>query len=303
VVRHRVSAPLGASLIVGSSVLYASYGVWTTLMGDFFGGGYATSALRSALVLAIFVGAAAVTGQMGGFSLRTKWRWWAGALGASVLMWGPFYYAILHEGIGVALSMNYGAYIVGTFAFARIVLRERFTKDKWLATGLSFAGLYLLFTPNLAAVGWVALGAACVSGVSFGAINIVLKGAPYGVMKSNVMMWSTSLVANILMAVVVGQRVPAAGWDVRWVFLGLFAISSIVSSLMYVGGLKLIEAGAAGVLGLLEVVFGLVLGVVSFGQHVTIIALVGVVFILGAAAIPYVKDYNARRGTLEGAKS
>ena len=33
----RAAAPLGASLVVLSSLFYASYGIWATLMGDFFG--------------------------------------------------------------------------------------------------------------------------------------------------------------------------------------------------------------------------------------------------------------------------
>lgn len=299
--KQKLNAPLGATLVVVSSVFYASYGIWTTLMGNFFGG-YTASALRSVLVLLMIVPAAASVGQLRGFQIGRHWRYWAAALAASLLMWGPFYYAILHAGIGVALAVNYAVFIVGTFVLAWVFLRERFSKDKWVATGLSLVGLYFLFTPNLARIGWVALGAACLSGVSFGAINVVLKSAPYGVMKSNLMLWVASTVANAVMAVLVGEHWPAAGWHMEWVYLGLFALCSIAASLTYIRGIKLIEAGAAGILGLLEVVFGVVFGIVLFGQPMKAVELVGIALILAAAAIPYLKDYNAARGSFEGLK-
>ena len=65
----RPTAPLGASLVVTSSFFYASYGIWTTLMGNFFGG-YTASALRSVLVLIILVPIAFAYKQLG----PVQWR-------------------------------------------------------------------------------------------------------------------------------------------------------------------------------------------------------------------------------------
>jgi drug/metabolite transporter (DMT)-like permease len=52
--KKKFSAPLGASLVVLSSVFYASYGIWTKMMGNFFDG-YTASALRSILVVFILI--------------------------------------------------------------------------------------------------------------------------------------------------------------------------------------------------------------------------------------------------------
>jgi drug/metabolite transporter (DMT)-like permease len=51
---QKPKAPLGASLIAVSSFFYASYGIWTKLMGDFFGG-YTASGLRSTLVILLIL--------------------------------------------------------------------------------------------------------------------------------------------------------------------------------------------------------------------------------------------------------
>src|SRR5579864_2790117 len=106
----RPTAPLGASLIVLSSIFYASYGIWTTLMGNFFGG-YTASALRSILILAILVPIALVYKQLGPVKWRKNRIYLIGMLLSSLFVWGPFYYAILHIGIGIALAVNYACIV------------------------------------------------------------------------------------------------------------------------------------------------------------------------------------------------
>jgi len=61
---------------------------------------------------------------------------------------------------------------------------------------------------------------------------------------------------------------------------------------------SMIEAGAAGILGLLEIVFGVLFGVLFFHEHVSVLVMVGILTILAAAAIPYIKDYSDKKGTL-----
>lgn len=65
----RTKAPLGASLVVVSSVFYASYGIWTKLMGSYFEG-YTASALRSVLVLVILVPVAVRFGKFEPLNLK-----------------------------------------------------------------------------------------------------------------------------------------------------------------------------------------------------------------------------------------
>jgi drug/metabolite transporter (DMT)-like permease len=71
-----------------------------------------------------------------------------------------------------------------------------------------------------------------------------------------------------------------------------------MASWMLLTGLKYVEAGAAGVLGLLEIVFGVLFGMLFFHEQVSSVVLSGIVIIISAAAIPYIKDYNSTRGSL-----
>ena len=78
------------------------------------------------------------------------------------------------------------------------------------------------------------------------------------------------------------------GYFLEWIYLVLFAVASIAASLMLNRGIKLIDAGVAGILGLLEIVFGVLFGVLFFSEKPTLIAIVGVALIIISASIPYV---------------
>jgi drug/metabolite transporter (DMT)-like permease len=293
------TAPIGASLIVLSSLFYASYGIWTTLMGNFFGG-YTASALRSGLVLLILMPLALMYRQFGSINWRQNWRYLIGLLLSATLIWGPLYYAILNAGVGVSLAINYACIVIGMFLFGWLFTGERFTKDKRLSALLGLIGLVLIFSPSISAIGWLALGAATISGLSTAAHMVIAKKMPYNATQSTVLVWTASVIANIPMAFIFGESMPMVGWHAEWLYLVIFAIASVAASWMFIKGVKLIDAGAAGILGLLEIVFGVLFGVLFFNERPGLIVLLGATVVIAAAAIPYIKDYNAKQGTLEG---
>lgn len=293
------AAPIGASLVVLSSFFYASYGIWTKLMGNFFGG-YTASALRSVLVLMILLPIALFYRQLGKIDWQQNWRYFVGMVVASAFVWGPLYFAILEAGVGISLAITYAGIVSGMFIFGWLFAGERLTRDKWISIALGLVGLWLVFSPTIAAgFGWLALVAALVSGLGSAANSVIAKKMPLNATQATVLLWLASVVANIPMAFVLREDMPSVGLHIEWVYLVIFAVASIIASWAFIKGVKLIEAGAAGVIGLTEIVFGVLFGVAFFGERPGLIVLTGVAVIIAAAAIPYVKDYNAKHGTLE----
>lgn len=295
--KSRPNAPLGATLVVLSSFFYASYGIWTKLMGDFFGG-YTASGLRSILVLILLLPFALYYKQLKPIAWRKDWKYLVGLVVPSFFIWGPLYYAILHAGIGISLALNYASIVIGMFIFGWAFAGERFTRDKWISAILGLMGLALIFAPSDSRLAWLALFAAILSGVATSFSLVITKQMPYNATQSSVLSWTASIIANLLMAAVFTEKMPAIGQHVQWFYLLIFAVASVIASWTFIRGLKLIDAGAAGVLGLLEIVFGLLFGILFFHEKPELIAIFGVVTIIVAAAIPYVKDYNAKRGTI-----
>lgn len=292
------AAPLGATLVVFSSVFYASYGIWTKLMGDFFQG-YTASAIRSVLVLLILLTIAVYYHHLEPVRFRWNWRYMTGLLIASLFTWGPLYYAILHAGVGISLAINYAGIVIGSFFFGWLFGQERFTKDKALSAILGFGGLALIFSPSMGAIGLLALAGALVSGLSAGANIVFTKRIRYNATQSTIFSWIASVIANTVMVFAIDERQPKIGWYAPWFYLVCFAVASVIASWTFIKGVKLIDAGAAGILGLLEIVFGVLFGVILFHEKPSAIVLLGMAVIIAAASIPYLKDYNAKHGTLE----
>lgn len=296
--RWKSSAPLGASLVVLSSLFYATYGVWTKLVGNYFGA-FTQGVLRSGLTTLFLLIAALLLKQLGRIHWRRDAKWFALSFFSSIFIPATMYYSVLNAGIGVSIGIAYIGIVLGMFFFGWLLAKERFTKDKWLSTLLGIAGLGLVFLPGIESAAWLAMIAALGGGVAV-ALNIVVsKKLPYSALQTAVIAWALGSLANFPFIFLFGESVPMPAWDAEWLYLCVFAATSVVASWAVIQGVKLIEAGAAGVLGLLEIIFGVMLGVVFFGERPGAVTLFGLTAILAAAAIPYIKDYNAKRGTLE----
>jgi drug/metabolite transporter (DMT)-like permease len=291
-------APIGASLVVLSSVFYATYGVWTTLMGNFFGS-FTASALRCALVLLGLFAMAIVRRELQKVHWRRDRKWLVIMVVSSIFVSAPLYYAVLHAGVGITLAIAYMGIVIGMFLFGWLFEKERYTKDKFAATVLGIFGLALVFSPSIEMAGWLALTGALVGGIATAANMTTTKKVPYNGTQSAILVWASGVIANVPMLFLFGEPLPTLGWHIEWFYLLLFAAAGIVASWTFIKGLKLIEAGAAGILGLLEVVFGVLFGVLLFGERPSLVVLIGIASIMAAAAIPYLQHYNAQKGTLE----
>ncbi len=267
-------------------------------MGNFFDG-FTSAVYRSALVLIILLPIAFFRREIQPVRLKVNWRFILGMLLASLLVWGTLYFAILHAGIGISLTVAYASIVIGQFFFGWLFVGERFTHDKALSAILGFIGLALIFSPTTKSAGWLSLIAALVSGLSAAANTVFAKQIKYNATQSTIVLWTAGLIGNIFLVAVLNKHYPAFGLQVQWLYLVLFSIASVIASWSLVRGVKLIDAGAAGILGLLEIVFGVIFGVVFFNEHIKPVAVIGIIVIIAAAAIPYLKDYNTQRGTLE----
>lgn len=290
-------APLGASLIIVSSFFYATYGIWTKLMGDFFDG-YTATIFRSIIVVTILVIIAVKLKHFEPLKLRRNWPWVAGMLVASVFTWGTLYYAILHAGVGISLAIAYASTVIGMFFFGRVFSNERFTKDKALSTLLGIIGLALVFSPSAHSLGLLSLACAAISGLSSAANGVFVQHIHYDTTQSAITLWIAGIVSNLAVVIVLSSPWPSFTWHIQWLYLVIFSIVSVIASWTFIRGLKLIEAGAAGILGLTEIVFGVLFGILFFNEKLGLVVSMGIIMIMLAAAIPYIKDYDSKRGTL-----
>lgn len=295
--KKKFIAPAGASLVVLSSFFYASYGIWTKLLGNFFDG-YTAATIRSIIVVVIMLVIAFAYHKFESLHLKKNWLYIVGMIIGSMFTWGPLYFAILQAGVGISLAVCYASIVIGMFVFGWLFASERFTKDKALSAVLGIIGVILIFSPVVSGITFFALVAALISGFSTAMTTVFVKKIHYNATQSTIVLWTSSIIANLFMAFILGKSYPPFHFQIEWLYLFIFALTSIIASWSMARGVKLIDAGAAGILGLLEIVFGVIFGVAFFNERPTLIALLGMAVIIAAAAIPYVKDFNVKKGTL-----
>ncbi|HEY1835242.1 MAG TPA: DMT family transporter [Candidatus Saccharimonadales bacterium] len=285
----------GSSLIVLSSIFYGSYGIWTRLMGNSFGP-YAQAWIKSALVVVLLAPFM--------FLGKRKWepvrwradrKWFLLLLFASWLASGPLYYAINHAGIGLAvLGMYSGALLMMFFCGWRFN-GERYTADKFVATLLALLGLLCTSLPSFGTPKLIPLLLAFVSGLADGLCIGVCQRIKYNSSQITVIAWLLSVVVNLPMAFLLHEHAPELRFDTAWFYLFLFTLASIASSWPVVHGAKMIEAGVAGTLGLLEIVWALLFGAIFFHESPGVAAGVGAVCIVMAATVPYIKELRSHK--------
>lgn len=285
---------VGATLVVAASFFYASYGIWTLLMGDFFGG-YTASALRSVLVVGILVVAAYYFKKFEPLELAKNWRKLLGMVAVSTLVWGLLYYSVLQVGMGLSLSVNYFAIVIGMLFFGWVLAGERLTKTKAVSAVLGIVGLGLVFVPTASGVvAFIPLAAALISGLAIAVNTILAKQLTYNTTQATIFLWVTSVVANAPLAFMLQEPMPVFDFRMEWVYLIFFALASVLASWLLLAGLKYIDAGTAGILGLLEIVFSVAFGFLLFGERIELVAFAGIVLIIGATAYPYFQSMKGK---------
>lgn len=287
------AVPIGASLVVLSSLFYASYGAWTVLLGDSLDG-YSVTVLRGLMLFPILLLIAYFRKSLSRINWRRDWKWCAIITISSLFQWGPLYYATLQIGVSLAIGIGYMALVLGAFLFGLLFANERFTREKVVATLFGITGIAMVFGFSFEQFGSV-LGylAALVAGLASGCIMVMFKKLPYSADQVSAMVWVAGLAANIpMMFLVGGGAVAVLSLGIEWIWVALFALASLLATWTVVRGVQLIDAGTAGILGLLEIVFGILIGVIFFNEHLSAPTLAGMALIIVAAAVPYFQHYR-----------
>lgn len=288
--KHRSNTAFyGSSLIIASSLFYGSYGVWTRLMGNSFGP-YMQAWIRGVIVILILL--------LTFFFGRQKWesvrwrkdRWW-------LILWclanwmigAPLYYAINRIGIGLGILIFYSSYLLAMFVLGRLLSGEQYDRAKVCATLLALGGLFLTSAPTFSGTELLPFVAAAAAGCSVGLDMVVAQKVNYGSTQTAILAWATGLVGTIPAAFILHEQVPSFR-SVHWLYLFAFVVASTAASWLSIHGVKRIEAGAAGILGLLEIVWALLFGMLFFHERPHMLVYAGAVCIVAAAAIPYLKS-------------
>lgn len=129
--------------------------------------------------------------------------------------------------------------------------------------------------------------AALISGLAIGANTVMTKQLTYETTQATLVLWVTSFCANLPLVFVLQEPLPTLAWQIEWLYVVLFALASVLSSWLLLAGMKYIDAGWAGILGLLEIVFGVMFGYLFFAERIGLVPTLGIILIMAASAMPH----------------
>jgi len=215
-----------------------------------------------------------------------KENFWQITLLAIFLLLNLYFYflALRHTTIANAVFSHYTAPIFVAL-LAPVILHEKFDRWTGIALPVSIFGLFLMLSPHLQlfldkqATTGIIFGV--ISGLSYALTLIIAKGLTRGLPPLSIAFWQGIFIVVILAPMVVMQPLsaPPRDWMIL-IVLGLIHCS--LAPLIYVSGLTTVIAQYVAIIGYLEPVSTVMMGMLFLQDIPPLITVLGGVFIFAA---------------------
>lgn len=286
----------GIYLVLLSSLMFGSYGIWSRLMGDFFAPFY-QGWTRGLIILLILAPYLLWKKQI--IPIKKKdWPWFATFMCFTSLTQAPLYYAYNHMDVGTATILFFATMLLTMYVVGFAYLGEKMSKVKLLAFLVACLGLFVTFSFSLQAFSLLAASMAVLNGIASGteiSSSKKLTGT-YSALYITWLSWLMVVLTNLPVSLLLGEAQTLLSFSVEWLYQLGYVGASLVAFWAVIEGFKYVEASIGGLLGLLEVVFSIVLGMVLFKEILTTRVVIGALLVISAAAFPHIAELRKRFG-------
>ncbi len=285
----------GVTLILISALMFGSYGVWSRLLGGDFGVFYQgwTRALIIVFILfpILYLEKEIVRIEKGDL------KWMSIYLIFTSLTQAPLYYAFNHMDIGSATLLFFVTMILTMYVVGVAFLGEKMTKVKLLSFTLAIVGMYLVFSFSLAVFTFLAASMAILNGIaSGGEVSFSKKlSQRYSPLYLTWLSWLIIIPTNGAVSFLVGETQHLPSFNIVWLYQLGYVAAGIIGFWAIIEGLKHVEAGIGGLIGLLEILFSITLGILIFKEILTAKVIVGGLIIIVAAALPHLFSFRKKK--------
>ncbi len=279
----------GVLLVFISTIMFGSYGVWSRLMGESFGVFY--QAWTRALIIAIILIPILLFKRQIICIKKKDWGWLIVFLLFTSATQAPIFYAFTHMDIGSATLLFFVSVVLTMYTVGFVFLREKFTAIKVLAFFIALIGLACIFSLSTQRFTLLAASMAVLNGIASGgevAFSKKLSG-DYSPLYLTLLSWLIIIPTNGMLSLLLGEKLLMPSFSLLWLWQGGYVVASIFAFWFVIAGLKHIEASIGGIIGLLEIVFGIGFGMLLFGETLTLRIGIGALCILVAASLPHVQ--------------
>lgn len=280
----------GIILILIAALMFGSYGVWSKLIGTSFGDFY--QAWTRALIITIILLPILILNKQIISIKKQDYGWLAVFLLFTSFTQAPLFYAFNHMDIGSATLLFFVSMLLTMYLVGILFLGEKITKIKFISFILAILGMYIIFSFSLIVFSLLAAVLAIVNGVaSGGEVSFSKKlSGNYSPLYISWLSWIIILITNAPISILFGEVQHLPSLNLVWLYALGYAIVSLLGFWLIIKGLKYIESSMGGLIGLLEIVFSIILGILIFNEKLNLKIIVGGLFIIIAAALPYLQE-------------
>lgn len=276
----------GYLMVLISALGFGSYGLWSRLIGIEFGIFY-QGWVRAALVLLILLPIAFAIKKFKPVAKSDR-KWVLVPVLFGIATQAPLYYAYNNMDIGTATLIFYALFLITSYIVGRIFLGETIKSTKLISLVLAFCGLILVFGFSLAKFSFLALILAAINGVaSGGEVSITKKiTQKFSSLQIGIYVWAGIFITHLPLSLVFGEQQILPAFNTVWFSMLGFALVGLVAFWLVIEGYKHVDASIGGLIGLTEVIFGVLFGILFFGEKITFSGWIGGGLIIFAAMLP-----------------
>lgn len=284
----------GIYLVLLAALLFGSYGLWSRLMGGYFAPFY-QGWTRGLIILLLITPYLLWKKQIIAIK-RRDWGWFACYMCFTSLTQAPLYYAYNHMDIGTATVLFYATMLLTMYTFGFGFFHEKLSKVKLVAFLVACLGLYVTFSFSLVYFTLFAASMAVLNGIASGGEISSSKRLTgnYSALYVTWLSWVMVLITNLPVSILLHETQHLPELSMVWLYQLGYVGASIVAFWAVIAGFKYVEASIGGLLGLLEVVFSILFGIMVFHEGLTVRTGVGAALVLLAASLPHVVELRQR---------
>ncbi len=285
----------GILSLLTATFIYGFYGVLSRYMG-FTIPLYYQSGIRAIVAAIMFLLLLISLGKWQSVGKRDfLWIFSRGFFGEVAII--GFFAAVNFLQVGTVYFIFYAGSTLGGYALGRLLFQERLTTVKILALLLSFIGLYLIYSVTVDNTKAIYIVISILSGVASAFWTILPKKISHSY--SALQLGFLDNLIGGLMALTISAIVVKEQWvlptpSLAWGLNLLFACSYIATGLLVIYGFRRLEAQIGSLVMLAEVVFGIILALIFFGELITLSTFIGGLLIIAGIILPelYGLNYN-----------
>jgi len=280
----------GIIFVMLSALMFGTYGMWSRLIGNSFGAFY--QGWTRALIISIILLPILLWNKQIIPIHRKDWGWLTLFLFFTSLTQAPIFYAFNHMDIGSATLLFFVSMLLTMYAVGFLFLGEKISKVKVLSFLLAAAGMYVIFSFSLVFFSLLAALLAIINGIaSGGEVSFSKKlSGNYSPLYICWLSWIIILITNFPISLLMREVQYLPSFNAVWLYQLGYTMVSLLGFWLIIKGLKYTQASTGGLIGLFEIVFSILLGIIIFKEKLNLKIIVGAILIIIAAALPHI--YN-----------